>query len=364
MRKILFVLLISSVFSCGDDPTPVPSGVDLTDIAYNPVEYSFKIPDHFPEIEQDPANIATVDGVQLGRMLFYDPIMSKDSTMSCFSCHAMNGNFTDRLKFSTGVEGLSTPRSAMTLLNIGYHYDGLLWDGRSPNLEHLALLPIEDPIELNTFWPVVMEKLKNHDEYPSRFRKAFGIENSDEMTKELAAKAIAQFTRTIISSGSSKFDRVAAGLDVFTDDEYEGYEMFFDLNPDLPDAECGHCHSGFLFTTNEYLNNGITEAATLDDFSDKGFGMVSGNRFDNGKFKVPTLRNIEFSGPYMHDGRFESFADVLQHYNSGGKSSPNKNELIYPLGLTDAQLAKLTKFIETLRDTEVLNREEYSNPFE
>ena len=197
----------------------------------------------------------------------------------------------------------------MSLLNVGFYRTGLFWDGRINTLEEQALLPIEDPIELHDDWDGVVEEFRAHELYPELFRKAFGIDDRTEITKELAAKALAQFERIMISSGNSKFDRVLRGEAFFTIDELNGYDMFFDNVATLPDAECGHCHNVPLMTTNEYENNGLIEAATLNDFKDIGHGAVTGDPFDNGTFRVPTLRNISLTAPYMHDGRFATLED-------------------------------------------------------
>jgi len=146
--------------------------------------------------------------------------------MSCSSCHLQSSSFTDNKKVSAGIDGIPGNRSSMSLMNVGYFYTGLFWDGRVNTLEEQALLPVEDPIELHDSWPNVENKLRRHAMYPEMFRKAFGISNSDEITKELTAKALAQFERILISSGS-KYDNVLANLDVFTDEELLGFDMFY-----------------------------------------------------------------------------------------------------------------------------------------
>ena len=131
----------------------------------------------------------------------------------------------------------------------------------------------------------------------------------------------------------------------------------------MPDAECGHCHNAPLFATSDYFNNGLQESGDFEGFADKGLGLTTGKASDNGKFKAPSLRNIAFSAPYMHDGRFNTLEEVVEHYNSGGKNSPNKNSLLYPLNLTDTQKADLIAFILTLTDSTVLTNEAYQSPF-
>jgi cytochrome c peroxidase len=251
----------------------------------------------------------------------------------------------------------------MSLLNVAFHYSGLFWDGRAATLEDQALLPVEDPIELHELWPNVEEKLKRHPGYPSDFRKAFGIQHTSQITRELAVKAIAQFERTLISSGESKYDRFLRGEIFPTDSEYNGYDMFFNIAPGGFDAQCGHCHSAPLLTTNEYRNNGIEPVSGLDQFPDQGRGAITGMPTDNGKFKIPTLRNVEFTAPYMHDGRFATLEEVLEHYNSGGHHQPNTDPLIYPLVLSPTQKADILAFLHTLSDTTFLKNPDFSNPF-
>lgn len=341
----------------------MPVKGDLSDIAYNPVAYFPPIPEGFPQLEQPADNKMTVEGLQLGRMLFFDPILSGDSTMSCASCHDPKSSFTDNLAFSTGIDGEQGKRSSMSLLNVGFFHSGLFWDGRVQNLEEQAVLPVEDPVELHGNWTEIEEKLRNHPDYPAKFRKAFGIEDREEITRELAAKAIAQFERNLVSSGNSKFDRYIRGEIFLTDDEQDGFDMFFDNVADLPDAECGHCHMQPLFTTNEYFNNGIEDVASLDDFPDIGFGAVTGKRSDNGKFRIPGLRNIAHTAPYMHDGRFETLEEVVDHYNSGGFPTDNRHPLLRPLGLTPKQKSQILDFLHTLTDTTFLNNPLLDNPF-
>jgi cytochrome c peroxidase len=358
------------------------SECDLTTIPYNPVAYTIIKPAHFPEIPIPPDNPMTVDGVQLGRRLFYDPILSGDSTQSCASCHLPAGNFTDNKAFSVGIDGIAGKRSAMALINIAYATNGLFWDGRSLTLEAQALLPIEDPIELHTTWPNVINKLKQHPEYPGLFRKAFGISGCEQITKELAAKAMAQFERILISSGQSKFDQYLLGDQFALDDEaLDGKLMFFDegisSGLQLPDAECFHCHGGLTLTGNQYFNNGIDSVGALNDFVDKGRGGITGNPWDNGKFRAVTLRNIALSAPYMHDGRFQTLEEVIDHYTSGGRPAPNKDPFVHPIGfpqqsgstviytgLTPYHKQALLKFLHALTDTTFVNNPDIQNPFQ
>jgi cytochrome c peroxidase len=352
--------MISACHDTIDDD--VNKGKDLTGIPFNPVFYTAPLPESYPALEQPPDNLMTVDGIQLGRKLFYDPILSVDSTVSCSSCHAPSGSFTDRKALSEGVAGV-TKRGSMSILDVGLHYHGLFWDGRAATLEDQALMPVEDPIEMAETWDNVELKLRNHETYPADFRKAFGITYSGEIDRFLAAKAIAQFERSIISGGNSKYDRFIRGEIFLEENEYNGYLMFFDFDPTIPDAECGHCHNAPLFATNDYFNNGLQEAADFMSFEDPGLGHFTGNLSDNGKFKAPTLRNLVFTAPYMHDGRFNTLEEVVNHYNSGGKSSPTKNNLLYPLHLSEQQKADLIAFLLTLTDSTVVTNPAFQSPF-
>lgn len=364
---VIGLLLTGIVFLTGcrdtiDLPEIVP-GEDLTHITYKPVSYTPVIPEGFPMLEQPFDNMMTVDGIALGRKLFFDPILSIDSTISCASCHNPQRLFTDGVGVSHGVAG-NTIRSSMSLVNIGFHYNGLFWDGRSATLEQQALLPVEDPVEMGESWINVVNKLKHHDTYPGDFRKAFGIENSNQITKELAAKAIAQFERSLISAGNSKFDRFVRGEVFLEDDEFNGYIMFFDLRPaELPDAECGHCHSSSLMMVEGFFNNGLQSSTDFQGFADKGRGAVTGVTSENGLFKAPSLRNIAITGPYMHDGSLKTLEDVVAHYSSGGKSSPNKNSLIYNLNLSEQHQKELISFLHTLTDSADIQNPAFQNPF-
>jgi len=369
---ILSFIMIASFSCCEEDPMP-PSekDEDLTDIVYDPVMFNIEYPVYtqainnvIPTIPQMPIpddNLLTEEGIELGRHLFYDNILSADSTMSCSNCHLPSGSFTDNLPVSFGIDGISGKVSSMSLLNVGFYDNGLFWDGRTNTLEAQALLPVEDEIELHNTWPNVIEKLKKHNEYPSMFRKAFGIEKKSEITKELAAKALAQFERSIYSF-ESKFDKFMKGEILLEDEELNGFEMFMDLPGASNDAHCSHCHAMPLMTSNDYFNNGLQEAATLDDFIDKGRGLIMGPA-QNGFFRSPTLRNIELTAPYMHDGSMATLEEVMDHYISGGKPSPNRDSFIPAIDLTGYEKEAIIAFLKTLTDEKVINQERLQSPF-
>ncbi len=366
---LLFVILCSLYMSCDEDPMEMHDVGDLSHIDYTPTPYEIPVPYGFPTMVIPEDNPMTEEGRELGRHLFYDPILSRDSTISCASCHLIEKSFTDARALAIGIEGRVGRRSSMSLLNVGYHYTGLFWDGRSPTLEAQAIHPIQDPVEMDEDWSQVEIKLQQHSIYPSMFREAFGIENKKDITRQLVAKALAQFQRSIVSSGNSDYDKFIVDLGATFNLEEEallGYRMFFDVGG--RDASCGHCHNGHLFSTNEYLNNGITPYTSLQDFSDLGLGMISRDSFDNGKFKVPTLRNISLTAPYMHDGRFASLKEVLDHYDSGGHRPLNANidnvDLdVVKLGLSEEEKEQIIAFLETLVDTSVIKNKKFQSPF-
>lgn len=335
---------------------------DLIDIPYNPVAYEISTPEYLPSIESPKNNPLTVDGVELGRFLFYDPILSLDSTISCSSCHLPEGGFTDNLPVSPGVHGVLGVRSAMSLVNVGFNNNGLFWDGRADGLEAQALLPVEDPREMQETWPRVVEKLKRSDIYPEMFRKAFGIEDTKDIDRDLAAKALAQFQRTLIST-NSKFDKWMRNEAVLTEQELRGFSMYIDDDPQLPDLQCDHCHSLSLATSNGYFNNGLQPAQTLKDFKDIGRGKVTGVEKHNGFFRAPTLRNWAYSAPFMHNGSLATMEEVLDHYASGGVYSPNKDPLLDDIEMTPESKEDLLAFLQTLNDEEFINNEKFKSPF-
>lgn len=372
---ILYFLLVVGIgfSSCKKDPvkpdppvtTPTTGPKDLTSISYNPSPSEIERPANFPIMEIPEDNPLTKEGIELGKHLFFDPILSANQQMACASCHLPEKAFTDDLAVSLGIDEIAGTRSAMALFNAGYYTKGLFWDGSVVSLEEQALLPVEDPVELHHDWQEVEKDLRQHEKYPELFRKAFGIENTDGITKELAVKAIAQFERTIISS-NSKYDRVVNGEEFFEDEEFNGWYMFFDVGGDLPDAECGHCHNAPLFTTNDYFNNGIDSVPNLTSFQDLGLGAITKRTFDNGKFRAPTLRNIALTSPYMHDGRFQTLEEVIDHYNEGVHYSDNVDPLLLKpggLGLNSQQKKDLLAFLHTLTDSSFVNNPTYQSPF-
>ena len=251
----------------------------------------------------------------------------------------------------------------MSLVNLAFRNNGFFWDGRSETLEEQALIPVEDHLEMNDSWENVVSKLQRNEAYPPMFRQAFGIDKKSEITKELVVKAIAQFERTLVS-GYSRFDRVVwMNEGWFTDSEERGKKLFF-FEPVTDHPGCSHCHFDPLFTDNSFKNNGLDSVGDLTEFKDLGRGGVNNNSYDNGRFKVPTLRNIDLTAPYMHDGRFATLEEVLDHYSAGGHNVINEDVNILPFALTEQQKADMIAFLKTLTDTDFINNPDFSNPFD
>jgi len=361
----------------------VPECRNLTDISFRTTPKEIILPEGYQPIKQPIDNEMTNEGVLLGRFLFFDPILSADSTMSCSSCHELGGNFTDNRSVSTGIDGLNGHRSSMPILDLVYAENlapnannGLFWDGRVSTLERQALLPVEDPIELHDTWENVEEKLRRSERYPTMFREAFGIKEDCDITRDLASKAIAQFERSVMSLGNSRYDRIfVRGDGVPSESELRGFQFFNDVDfgDNLADAECFHCHAPPLFTDNSFRNNGLTFFTddTAQGIDDLGRYNVTGNVRDIGLFRVPTLRNIEFSAPYMHDGRFNTLEEVMDHYICGIQQSPNLDVLVAnhcdpnnQMQFIDEQGKQdIIAFMKMLSDTTFFDHPDYQSPF-
>ncbi len=368
LALVLLSLLLTGSACSSDNADPActscPEQNDIIEGIYDPQPYELAIPEWMPDPVVPADNPMTMEGVELGRRLFYDPILSSDSTQSCASCHHPDKAFTDGLPLSAGVLGIEGKRSAMALVNLAFNSNGFFWDGRVETLEEQALIPVEDHIELNESWDKVEEKLRRHPAYPALFREAFGVQRKAEINRDLAVKAIAQFERTLISA-NSKFDRVVWLNDGWLSDaELRGKQLFFFEELQTVDHPgCSHCHFDPLFTDNHYRNNGLDSVAALEDFQDPGRGAVSNNRYDLGKFRVPTLRNIELTAPYMHDGRFATLEEVIDHYGRGGHAVENEDTNILPFHLSEREKQDLIAFLKTLTDTSFVQNPAFQNPF-
>ncbi|THH37597.1 cytochrome-c peroxidase [Neolewinella litorea] len=311
-------------------------------------------PADFAAILYPAGNPSTAAGVELGERLFFDPILSADSTVSCASCHRPERAFADGTAVSLGLGGLAGTRNTPGLTNVGYFHHPLFWDGRADNLEAQAGHPVGTPHEMGGTWPEAVARLAASDTYGALFARAFG---SPDIDSSRVGHALAQYQRTLVSR-NSKYDRVRRGEATYTALEALGHALFFDFGDDpegayagLPTAECAHCHTPPHFTNQRYENNGLDEAMDLQTFPDPGRGAVTGIPYDNGKFRNPGLRNVALTAPYMHDGRFATLEEVVDHYNSGGRYAENRSANVHPLHLDARQKAALVAFLHTLTDT-------------
>ena len=302
-------------------------------------------------------NPQTVEGIALGKKLFFDPILSGDNSQACADCHAPQNAFTDPARFSVGIDGNVGNRNSMTIFNLAWNYDErFFWDGRAFSLEHQAFQPVTNPVEMHNTWLAVTSQLQQHNVYPELFQQAFGTSTIDST---LVTKAIAQFERTLISA-NSKFDRHLQGQETLTPQEANGLDVFMNETK----GDCFHCHgnpNNPLWTDNIFHNNGLDAT-----FADIGLGEVTGDPADNGKFKTPSLRNLAFTAPYMHDGRFNTLDDVINHYSEGLQNSPTIDPLMKKVAQGGVQLstqdkADLKTFLLSLSDSSFLNNPDFIN---
>ena len=328
----------------------------------SPTPSPLQIPQLFQDLILDPVipsnNPQTEEGISLGKKLFFDPILSANNTQACASCHKTPNAFTDDTRFSDGIDGLFGNRNSMPLFNLAWNYDNtFFWDGRDFGLENQVFEPITNPLEMHTTWEAVTEKLQQHPEYPELFNAAFGTQTIDSV---LVSKAIAQFERTLISA-NSKFDKFLLGTATLTPEETNGFNIFMDESK----GDCFHCHGSEnnpLWTDNKFHNNGLDTT-----FSDLGLGNITGDPADNGKFKTPSLRNLAFTAPYMHDGRFETIEEVINHYSEGLQNSTTIDPLMKKVDQGGVQLspqekADLKAFLLSLSDSDFINNPDFSNP--
>ena len=349
---IIFILFIFC-YSCTktDDDTdtyvPTPALLEVPQLFENNI---------IPPIQPNN-NMLTEEGIALGKRLFFDPILSKDNTIACANCHTVEHAFSDNKPFSNGVNGNLGIRNAMPLFNLAWNYsERFLWDGSVFSLEQQVSGPITNPIEMNSSWDVVLQKLKQDSEYPELFRRAFNTTTIDTI---IVAKALAQFERSLISS-NSKFDQFLLGEATLTPQEQNGFDVFMDETR----GDCFHCHGSDknpLWTDNAFHNNGLDTT-----FKDLGLGAVTGDPADNGKFRSPSLRNLAFTAPYMHDGRFNTLEEVIDHYSEGLKQSSTIDPLMKKValggvGLSTSDKADLKAFLLTLSDVTFVSNPKTSN---
>lgn len=308
------------------------SGCDVSG-PQGPATVDVRVPDGFGPLPVPPQNPLRADRARLGERLFFDPILSRDQTVSCGSCHLPEQSFSDGRAQSVGVGGAVGLRNAPSLLNVAYRRS-LFWDGGALFLESQALVPLEDPHEMDLSPQDALDRLRQHPEYPALFAQAF---DGDSPTIQTLTYALATFQRTLVSAPTA-FDRYRAGdTDALTDDERQGLDLF--------GMHCSSCHSGPQLTSDGFENNGVavTEA-------DTGRERITFSSADRGVFRVPTLRAVARTAPYFHDGRFQTLEAVVAYYDQGGDGSPGQSPRVRPLRLSPRERDALVAFLATLDD--------------
>lgn len=312
-------------------------------------ETAFKIPDNWPKPKYDfTKNPLSENKIELGRILFYDPILSKDSSISCSSCHLQYTAFTHMdHALSHGIGDSMGTRNAPALMNLAWH-SNFMWDGAINHLDVQSLAPISHPDEMGENIVSVVYKLNRNKKYRHLFAASYHLSS---ITGEQVLKSISQFMLTLVSS-HSKYDSVMRKQSLFTNQEKNGYALF--------QKNCSSCHTEPLFSNFQFVNNGL---ALDPDLRDYGRMKISGDAKDSLKFKIPSLRNIEFSSPYMHDGRFKTLNQVLNHYTKGiQKNNTLAKELETPIILSANEKVDLIAFLITLTDRQFLFNPAYGFP--
>ena len=325
---------------------PVPVKPLYLPEKYTPYRFTMSATFPIPDLPRD--NPLIEERVALGKKLFNETALSRDGTISCASCHQEASAFSDPRRYSIGVCGQVGTRQAMPLFNLAWK-TSFFWDGRAPSLRQQAFVPIQDHVEMDEKLERVTAKLAAIKDYPPLFRAAFG---SPDITPEKIGLAIEQYDLTL-TSYDSKFDRAMRGQETLTDAEKRGFELFMtEYEPRTRQfgADCFHCHGGPLFSDHQFHNNGLAP-----NDADPGRFRVTKNEADRNKFATPSLRNIARTAPYMHDGRFATLEEVVEHYSTGVHRSPtlDPNLAKHPEGglqLSAADKAALVEFLKTLTE--------------
>jgi cytochrome c peroxidase len=301
-------------FSCKKD-SGIDNGSIPSSTGNHPIAFNLILPKSFPPMPIPKYNPLTIEGVALGKKLFYDPLLSSNNKQSCATCHQQEAAFVDKdVKFSLGVTGVKGGRNSMPIFNIGYS-SAFFWDGRAKTLEEQVFHPITSPNEMNQDLGLLIEELNGNPEYKRLFNEAFGV---GDITFDKTSKAIAQFMRTIIAYTPKPLD-----TSLLNKSEKRGLLVFLDENK----GDCFHCHELGNFMTNfKFANNGLNQNA----FNDPGLYATSRKPEDLGKFKVPSLINIKYTAPYMHDGRFKNLREVIDFYDTGFHFDPDLNFYLDP----------------------------------
>ncbi len=319
--------------------------------AYSTVEIELDYPEYFPEpVYNFTNNKLSAEKIELGRKLFFDPVLSKDSTISCASCHSPYNSFshTDH-QLSHGINDQVSNRNAPAIFNVAWQ-KSFMWDGAINHLDTQPLAPIEHPKEMNETLEHIIIKLKRNKIYVNSFAQAF---KDSIISVNHLLKSLSQFQLTLVSSNSG-YDKVRQGLEKFNPQEEHGYELF-KLN-------CNSCHAEPLFSTYQYANNGLPVDTTLQD---PGRWAILMEAADSLMFKIPSLRNLSYTYPYMHDGRFKKLSQVLNHYTDGIVRHPTLSpELKDPIILSSDDKADLIAFLLTLNDKEFVFNPKHQFPKE
>jgi len=334
----------------------------------------FEAPFAFGRFQLPPDNPLTQESVELGRRLFYDPLLSADNTVSCSTCHTQHLAFTDGKPTGVGISGEPLAFNSMSLANLMWGPRRFFWNGRATTLEEQALMPIQHADEMGQDLDELVAELAAETLYSEMFEAAYG-----EISPATIAAALATFQRTMISA-NSRYDQFLLGEVSLTEQEEQGRKLFMahpDTKASQRGANCIDCHSQFLtsgFNTrfDGFINNGLDAEVDLP----AGLEEVTGKPEHRGQFKVPTLRNIALTAPYMHDGRFATLEDVMDHYNGGIRVSSTLSPLILEasnldvagdvsvsLNLSQEESAAVVAFLHTLTDEQFVTDERFSNPF-
>jgi cytochrome c peroxidase len=334
-KYIAFLLFVSAICMCSC----------LSDEKGTKFNYLDFVPSHFPipDIPQD--SFPTELKVAFGRKLFYDPILSRDSTISCASCHNPALAFSDEVALSLGVDKRLGTRNSPSLANVVYQ-KALLREGGIPTIEQQILVPIQEHNEFDNNMLVIVKKMKNNSKYISLAKSAF----NREIDPFVVTRAIAAFERTLIS-GNAKYDQSINNKIKLSAIESQGKDLFFSEK-----TNCSSCHSGFLFTNQGFENNGL-----YSQYIDEGRKRLTGLDSDDARFKVPSLRNIELTAPYMHDGSIATLEGVIDHYSDHVVSHINKSDLVRSLQLTKEEKTAMLAFLKTLTDYEFINDNRFRN---
>jgi cytochrome c peroxidase len=346
--------------------TPGPSTARTLRLPEVPYRYTdLALPAHFTHpgaqrFDNTPAdNVTTNEGATLGRVLFYDTRLSANNTISCGSCHVQKHAFVDPNRASRGFEGKLTDRHAMNLVNLRYHPRArFFWDERGGNLEEMVLLPVESRIEMGQEPGRLPAVLAGDAHYPELFRQAFG---DVAITRDRIARGLAQFLRSMVSY-QSKYDEGRAGARSAVED-FANYTVQENRGKALFLRNCSVCHmpdQEAHFVMVAPANTGLDEDTR---HADGGVGDITLNPREMGQFKSPSLRNVEVTMPYMHDGRLSTLDAVLEHYSNGGKKHPNKDVRVQPLNFTNSEKAAIVAFLKTLTDQTFLTDPKFSDPF-